>query len=730
MSSVETILTDPIFQTLGWTLLHFIWQGSLVAALYALLAIWLRDSSSNLRYGAACLAMLLMLAFPIATGFVIDSSITRSQISENTATATTPNLESHLSIKESSGFGSKEALSAARTDSNPRSLIMYIQGWTREQMPNFLPALVSIWLLGVSLLSFRFLGGWLIAHRLRGTETILVLHEWQEKVEQLSRRLKLSRPVRVCESLIAEVPTVVGWLRPVILLPASALSGLSEEQIEAILAHELAHIRRHDYLVNMLQTAVETLLFYHPGIWWLSRQIRIERENCCDDMAVAVCGDVLTYARALTALEELRAYTPELAVAATGGSLLQRIERLIKVSPSSHRPSTWSAGLIVIATIFSICAGAQTIFVRVKIDHAYTQPSAENSVSDNQVSTKEWKIAEEKNGEFSSTQSINRQSGKSTADEKETGLNDIASKEQDERDETDQLSSVEQSDQKEWQEFGDFNDQLAAVGFAKLTVDQIFALKTYNVTSEFIEEIRLLGYNNLTVDDLIGMKIQGVTPEFIRSIKMLGYNPSIDALIGMKIQGVSSGYVQAIKALGLNNVSVDELIGMRIQGVTPEYIKMMQEYGFTDLNVDQLISMRIHGVTVSFIQENKALGFGNLSVDELISMRIHGVTPEYVRLVKGIGYNPSPDQLISMRIHGVTPEFIKEISEQGFPNLSINKLIELRIHGVTPVFIKEAKARGFNDLSIDQMIKLKIGQMFQQESPRVLIKIRENTNEK
>jgi beta-lactamase regulating signal transducer with metallopeptidase domain len=131
--------------------------------------------------------------------------------------------------------------------------------------------------------------------------------EWQRVAEHLSESLGLRRAVRLLESAAVEVPSVLGSLRPVILLPASTLTGLTPEQIEMVLAHELAHIRRHDFLVNLLQALVETLMFYHPAVWWMSRRVRIERENCCDDLAVAVCGNPLQYARALTRLEELRA---------------------------------------------------------------------------------------------------------------------------------------------------------------------------------------------------------------------------------------------------------------------------------------------------------------------------------------------------------------------------------------------------------------------------------------
>ena len=123
---------------------------------------------------------------------------------------------------------------------------------------------------------------------------------------------------------------MIGWDKPAVLLPVSAMSGLSPDQIESILAHELAHIQRQDYLVNILQTLVEILGFYHPAVWWVSRQIRIEREHCCDDLAVAVCGNSVAYARALTQLETIRSRSGILAMAATGGGLTSRIKRLVQ----------------------------------------------------------------------------------------------------------------------------------------------------------------------------------------------------------------------------------------------------------------------------------------------------------------------------------------------------------------------------------------------------------------
>ncbi|HEX8685339.1 MAG TPA: penicillin-binding transpeptidase domain-containing protein, partial [Pyrinomonadaceae bacterium] len=215
-------------------------------------------------------------------------------------------------------------------------------------------------LAGVMLLSMRTLGGLVLTHRmkLRGAQPVSGL--WRERAAEIARKLSLSGPVKVLESSLVSVPTAVGWLRPAILLPASAFTGLTPQQLEAVLAHELAHVRRHDYLVNVLQTGVETLLFYHPAVWWVSRQVRAEREHVCDDMAVRVTGDAMTYARALTRIERLRTTAPRLAMAADGGSLRSRVSRLVEGPPSPRRLSPLLVGLfLIVGTLTTVvCARA------------------------------------------------------------------------------------------------------------------------------------------------------------------------------------------------------------------------------------------------------------------------------------------------------------------------------------------------------------------------------------
>jgi len=219
----------------------------------------------------------------------------------------------------------------------------------------FLPWIVSAWLAGVLLLLARVAAGWWRVRRLHQTALKAMRSTWQHAADRIAGRLGLARVIRVVELSAVDVPLVVGCLRPIVVLPVAALSQLNAAQVEAILAHELAHVRRHDYLVNLMQTVAETLLFYHPAVWWLSARIRDEREHCCDDVAVAVCGDAAGYAAALTELEAWRNGELSLAAAATGGSLLNRVRRILHVEISDDsRTSAVTVGLAALAVVATV----------------------------------------------------------------------------------------------------------------------------------------------------------------------------------------------------------------------------------------------------------------------------------------------------------------------------------------------------------------------------------------
>ena len=298
-----------VAQALSAALLHFIWQGTLVACLLSITLSMLRTRSANARYIASCVALALMAALPAVTACMLYGYAASLPISSTISTGTAGGIDAFRIARE------------------PQSLT-WIALWRQWALP--------LWALGVFVFALRLILGCRHVAALRRLGHVAD-GRIAATVSLLARRMKTTRASRVLISAVAESPSVVGWLRPVILLPAAALAGLDPEQLQAVLAHEIAHIRRHDYLINLAQTLVEALLFYHPAVWWASTRIRHERELCCDDAAVAACGDAIVYARALTNLERLRAATPRLAMGSTRVSLQYRIERLVGVRPSSSQ---------------------------------------------------------------------------------------------------------------------------------------------------------------------------------------------------------------------------------------------------------------------------------------------------------------------------------------------------------------------------------------------------------
>lgn len=303
---MTAILSSPWASALGVALLHLLWQGALIALLVALLQPWLRRASAAARYGVALGGLVLI---PVA--FVVTLLVSR----QSAALAWLP----HLTAK----------------------------------LPQVLPWLVAIWLLGVALMALRAIGGWCLLQHLR--RRVRPPAAWlAAQFELLRRRAGLGSHPRLGLSAEIDAPCALGFWRPLVLLPVCALTALTPDQLQAILAHELAHIRRYDYLVNLLQRAVEVVFFYHPAVWWLSHQVALEREHCCDDAAIALCGDRAVYAHALLALAGTRAPSFSMAAtgAATGSGLPHRLRRILGQT-TSLRPWRMAAGMLLLAA-FSV----------------------------------------------------------------------------------------------------------------------------------------------------------------------------------------------------------------------------------------------------------------------------------------------------------------------------------------------------------------------------------------
>jgi len=334
MNAMQILASEPWVERFGMTLLHFLWQGLVIAILYAAARlIAARTSSPQTRYLLACAALGAMMAAPIVTWQLMRpadaSPEAMYRIRSTPATASTD-------IATSSSL--PDSVHATVSGVQPEPLLVWV---------------VLVWFAGAMVLWVRLAGGWVVAARMRSMLVRRAPPEWQQSLQELGTRIGLSRPVRLLVSALVQTPTVVGWLRPVVLVPVGALTGLPAEHMEALLLHELAHIRRHDYLMNILQSVAESLLFYHPAVWWLSGHIRTEREMCCDDVAVSITGDALTYASALAKLESYRPAYLNAAIAANGGSLRNRIARLLGQPPQVVRTGL-GPGVIAVAGLLTV----------------------------------------------------------------------------------------------------------------------------------------------------------------------------------------------------------------------------------------------------------------------------------------------------------------------------------------------------------------------------------------
>ena len=340
-------MTDALIRVVGWTLIHSLWEGAIIVAVTAIVLALIPRASARLRYAILCGALLTHLTAPIVTAVLI----TPRALSTN----------SDLTIKPTTGFRDQQIQAtgpSATSGAATQALSSAAPGLTARlrdlsaSTERLFPSLAMLWLIGVGVSALRRVGGWLLLRRLitRATPAALPL---ASRVASLACKMGIDRAVRVLVSTDVTGPFTSGWLRPVIVLPLSMLSGLDPVHVDAIVAHELAHIRRWDYVVAIIQSIALTVLFHHPATWWLDRRLRIEREYCCDDLAVLASRDRVGYVRALAELESQRLGLPSLALAATDGSLQHRVARLL-----GARSQSGAAGWVPVVALLAVVAAA------------------------------------------------------------------------------------------------------------------------------------------------------------------------------------------------------------------------------------------------------------------------------------------------------------------------------------------------------------------------------------
>ncbi len=357
MNFWESLLPKEIISAIGWTILHSVWQGILVGLLLAAALFFLNKRYSKIRsFLSAASLFLMVILFCVTLGVELNSASSVSSEQSGKIISTALHTNSGLNDNSSAGI--------VKDDSLHRIL-----GELNNYLNSKLPFIFTFWLLGLILFSLKLTGGLIYTRRIKYSGTNFVPAVWQNRLNSFRYRLKIQKPIRLLESMIAKVPMVIGYVKPVILLPVGTLNGMPAEQVEVILIHELAHIYRNDYLINILQSIVETIFFYHPVVWWISSIVREEREKNCDDITIGICSDTFTYAKALTNLQEVKMKNPKFALSLFGKkkNLLERIKRL--VTPDELRTSLPErlTGLVILSVfVFSTIIYSNTAFKHIQ----------------------------------------------------------------------------------------------------------------------------------------------------------------------------------------------------------------------------------------------------------------------------------------------------------------------------------------------------------------------------
>jgi beta-lactamase regulating signal transducer with metallopeptidase domain len=581
---------------LGWALIHSLWQCAAIGILFAAANLALRRASANLRYVLSYSALLAMPASAVATFFALFEH---------------RDLSAALSV---SVPGSLQVMSRIASEQIAASPIAA----QSTQIP-YLTMVVWFWLAGVVAMSAWSAAGWFVAQRLKLRSNRVLPEIWQSRLAALAGQLGIRRGIKLCESTLAQVPAVIGWIRPVILIPAGALINLSAQELEAVLAHELAHIRRFDYLANLLQSAIEALLFYHPAMWWVAKRIRAERENCCDDLAIAACGDRLVYARALTALEEIRGAYPQFAMAATGGPLVSRVRRLLgKDDPRRRSLPVWIALATVMVAVLAVSSG---IRLRAQNNPPAPTPPVAPLAAPPAVQTLRATPAPPRAPALSSEpeESVETPAPRAFTPPAapSAGYGDSIG------------AGVAMATPPVWPAAPGVPATVPTPFAAALAAQKPFATIAANTHREgYLAGLVDAGYTQISVDEIIALRDNGVDPKYIQGMLRAGFGtPSPKDLINLHNNGVSPEYARKAVASGIPNLNVERMIHLAQNGVDLDNAQRIHALGFGPFSIEQLIDLHNNGVPSSLFEALKESGYTKVDAHQAVEAQQIGLSP-------------------------------------------------------------------------------------------------------
>jgi beta-lactamase regulating signal transducer with metallopeptidase domain len=755
------IALSPLARPLSMALAHFLWQGAVVALIGGAILEALRHRPAALRYRVACWCLAVMMALPFLTTVLIvhhDETAPRTRDPLIAWPAEVRPATDHGTTAVGMPFLTASGAGAVLTDPS-----------SARPARDLAPWVCGVWIAGVLALTGLHLAGWWRVQRWRRLGTAPAPAAWIETAERLRIRLGLSRAVRILRSAAVEIPTVVGVFRPIILMPICALGGVDSRHVESLLAHELAHIWRRDALVNLLQMSAETLLFYHPAVWWISGTIRQEREHCCDDIAIDLRGDRLGYARALLCLEQSRLRHPRMALGAGDGSLIRRIRRMAGgTSMSSHTPDR----PLLAGALMALCLVIGVSVLALAAQDSWLGPSAHGSgfptagllaaAQDDEPGSPG---NQHRGGE--EAERVERAQRSELAKRAET-LKRVREHERHaeaeklegirERERVEELRRVHELERVEELELVRERERMrqAVVALAR-SVERARAAAEARVVGLGGHASRI-GHTGMWEDAAAGAPFEGRwEAEQKRGRVYMGLSERSDGRggeLGASLDradledldlgpddtftlsseagtitftgdwerhgGELSGegsfrfepdarYIEAMADLGIRDLDAPEMLILALHDMTTDTVRALHRLGYDDLDRDDLVAFTIHDVSPEFVESLAEAGLRHLDKDELLAFRIHGITPAYVAELENLGFTGlDAEEIMAFKIHGVTAAFVQEMKDAGFDDLDAEELIACRIHGVSPGFVQDMRDMGFRDLELDDLLACRI----------------------
>jgi hypothetical protein len=517
--------------------------------------------------------------------------------------------------------------------------------------------------------------------------------------QRISEQVHAGRKVALRISDYVISPLAMGVWRATVILPMSAVMGMPREELEAVMAHELGHIRRWDYVWNLMQTAVESVLFFHPAVWWLSSTVRERRELCCDEIAVECCAGAAVYARALLRLEEQRTVKLRMAMAlgGCGGSLLGRIRKVLgedmaMESRMTSGVSVATAGAVIMALLLGPKASTSVAApVLSAVQPVVAQVIAAMPATTSQMPGVNPRVAvpapapgppiqhsEIAPAETPTPAPMASPSTPMAAPSPAPRVYRIAP-----------------------------NPPLAPMAFVNNRIELRDANGTPSTTvSAYIELQEANGTSSMK------------TSTYLDEMRAAGYpldlNDDLHSLVALKSMGVTPEYAKSMGTTGLGKPTVHDLIMLKSMGVTPEYVASLNKSGIAPKDFHEVVTEKSMGITPEYAAEMKQKGFGDLSVHELVAMKSMSVTPEYAAAMKQKGFgNLSVHDLIAVKAQGMTPEQAGWLKQQ-FPQASTEELRRAAVFHLDEKFVADAKSHGFDDKNLDKLLKLKMSGLLDQ----------------